>query len=66
MRGITEAAGWIIGIQGALGVVGSVLGDNPWGLSPQWWGIPAGGCIALAVAAAVLAPWGGAARKKRA
>ncbi|WP_093799673.1 hypothetical protein [Streptomyces sp. Wb2n-11] len=66
MRGITGTVGWVIGVQGAPGVAGSVFGDHPWGLLQQWWVVPAGGYVALAVAGAVLALWGGAARRKRA
>ncbi|MET7363954.1 hypothetical protein ABZS76_36690 [Streptomyces sp. NPDC005562] len=40
MREIIAIVGWVTGIQGALGVAGRVVGDEPWGMLHNWWDVP--------------------------
>ncbi|WP_434594509.1 hypothetical protein [Streptomyces sp. A5-4] len=65
MKETVAIIGWVVGIQGALGVLGRTFGDGPWGLLHRWWEIPTAGYAALAVVGAVLAVWGEAGRRKR-
>ncbi|MDJ0465601.1 hypothetical protein [Streptomyces sp. H27-C3] len=65
MKETVAIIGWVVGIQGALGVLGRTFGDNPWGLLQQWWEIPTAGYAALAIAGAALAAWGEGGRRKR-
>ncbi|MGR8009060.1 hypothetical protein [Streptomyces hypolithicus] len=66
MKEVVALIGWVVGIQGALGVIGSIVGDGPWGLLQKWWDIPTAGYLVLAVVGAALAVWGESARRKRA
>lgn len=67
MRETIEIIGWVLGIQGVLGVAGRVLSDSDWGLvhtvvnSP-----PTALYVVLAVVGAALAMWGEVTRKQRA
>ncbi|HET6860993.1 MAG TPA: hypothetical protein VFH94_28325 [Streptomyces sp.] len=65
MKEIVAIIGWVVGIQGALGVLGREFGDGPWGLVQQWWDVPTAGYVVLAVVGAVLALWGESGRRKR-
>ncbi|MFD5898715.1 MULTISPECIES: hypothetical protein [unclassified Streptomyces] len=66
MRETIEIIGWVLGIQGVLGVAGRVLSDSDWGLvhtlidSP-----PTALYVVLAVVGAALAMWGEVVRKQR-
>ncbi|MEV6401092.1 hypothetical protein AB0M39_41025 [Streptomyces sp. NPDC051907] len=64
MKEIIAIIGWVVGIQGALGVAGRNFGDGPWGLLHKWWEIPTGGYIALAVVGLAMAVWGERTKKR--
>ncbi|MFV0128428.1 hypothetical protein ACLGI4_12025 [Streptomyces sp. HMX112] len=65
MREIVAVIGWIVGVQGALGIAGRVFGDGPWGLIAKWWEIPTAGYAALAVAGLALGAYGERARARQ-
>ncbi|MGA4840342.1 hypothetical protein [Streptomyces sp. G45] len=58
MKEITAVIGWVVGIQGALGLAGRLSGNDPWGLLQKWWDIPTAGYAALLVLGFVLAVYG--------
>ncbi|MFD0551216.1 hypothetical protein ACFQ0X_19970 [Streptomyces rectiviolaceus] len=64
MKEIISIVGWVVGIQGALGVAGRTFGDEPWGLFQKWWDIPTPGYLALAIIGAALAIWGENGKKR--
>lgn len=68
MRETTAIIGWVVGIQGLLGVIGREFTDagRPWGLISKWWEVPTGGYVALAVVGAVLAVYGESTRRRKA
>ncbi|ARX85488.1 hypothetical protein ACFWZT_27325 [Streptomyces alboflavus] len=67
MKEIIAIIGWIVGVQGALGLAGRLFGDGPWGLVHKWWDIPTAGYAVLLAVGAVLAFYGeqGRARARR-
>ncbi|WP_306336064.1 hypothetical protein [Streptomyces sp. KL118A] len=65
MKEIIGIVGWVVGIQGALGIVGRMFGDEPWGALKIWWDVPTPLYAVLAVVGAVLAAYGEAAKKRR-
>lgn len=66
MKVIAAVIGWIVGVQGALGVAGRVFSDEPWGVMRHWWDVPTGAYAALALLGGVLALWGETGHRKRA
>ncbi|MFD9068594.1 hypothetical protein [Streptomyces lasiicapitis] len=67
MREIIAIIGWIVGVQGALGLAGRLFGDDPWGLVQKWWDVPPAGYVVLLVVGAGLVFYGeqGKARARR-
>ncbi|MEU7583889.1 hypothetical protein AB0B50_40640 [Streptomyces sp. NPDC041068] len=65
MKEIIAIAGWVVGIQGALGFAGRVWGDNPWGLLHKWWDIPTPLYAVLFVIGAALALYGETTKKRQ-
>ncbi|MFE6778676.1 hypothetical protein [Streptomyces sp. NPDC057702] len=57
MREILGIVGIVAAIQGALGIVGRVVGDKPWGMLQQWFDVPTPGYVAIAAAGLALAAW---------
>ncbi|WP_282797799.1 hypothetical protein [Streptomyces sp. CC224B] len=55
MKEITAVVGWVVGIQGALGLLGKLFGGNSWGLVHKWWDVPTAGYAVLLVLGAALA-----------
>ncbi|WP_236242766.1 hypothetical protein [Streptomyces sp. CC228A] len=55
MRELVALVGWLVGIQGVLGIAGRAFGDHPWGLLHRWWDIPTPGYAVLALVGAALA-----------
>ncbi|MCF3123657.1 hypothetical protein IPZ68_28700 [Streptomyces arenae] len=64
MKQIIAIVGWIVGIQGALGVVGRTFGDKPWGALHQWWDISTPLYVLLAVVGGALALYGESAKAR--
>ncbi|MGH4032373.1 hypothetical protein ACQB60_25935 [Actinomycetota bacterium Odt1-20B] len=58
MKEIITIIGWVVGIQGALGVLGRLFTGDSWGLLQKWWDIPTPGYLVLFVLGAALAIWG--------
>ncbi|MEV0257598.1 hypothetical protein AB0H82_25490 [Streptomyces sp. NPDC050732] len=58
MREIIAIVGWVVGIQGGLGVAGRMFGDGPWGMLHKWWDVPTPLYAVLFVVGAGLALYG--------
>ncbi|MEU5163083.1 hypothetical protein AB0G74_26230 [Streptomyces sp. NPDC020875] len=63
-KDVLTVAGWIIGIEGALGTFGLVRGEEPWGFLDVFWELPVGAYVALLVLGAVTAGAGELVRKR--
>ncbi|MEV8528029.1 MULTISPECIES: hypothetical protein [unclassified Streptomyces] len=57
--------GWVVGIQGALGLAGGLFGDGPWGFLHKLADVPPVGYLALLVLGAVPAVWAETGKKQR-
>ncbi|WP_190137308.1 hypothetical protein [Streptomyces longispororuber] len=55
MKDITAIVGWVVGIQGALGLLGKLFTGESWGLIHKWWDVPTAGYAVLLVLGAALA-----------
>lgn len=62
---VLAIAGWIIGIQGALGAGGHLWGEQPWGLIHQYRELSLPVYVALLVVGAAMAGVGELAGKRR-
>ncbi|MEI5102308.1 hypothetical protein RB200_32180 [Streptomyces sp. PmtG] len=58
MREIVAIVGWVVGIQGALGLAGNLFGNGSWGLIHKWWDVPTAGYAVLLVLGVALAAYG--------
>lgn len=65
MKEIIAIVGWVVGIQGALGVAGRTFGDEPWGMLKKWWDVPTPLYAALIAVGVVLAVYGETAKKRQ-
>lgn len=66
MKEVIITGGWIIGVQGALGPLGRIFGDEPWGLLHKWWDVPTPLYIALFAVGAALVVYGETSKKRAA
>lgn len=64
MKEICAWVGWIVGIQGGLGLMGPVWGDGPQGLVALWFDPPAAVYVALLVGGLALGIWADGSRKR--
>ncbi|MEU6995666.1 hypothetical protein ABZ953_34060 [Streptomyces sp. NPDC046465] len=64
MKELIAIAGWILGVQGALGVAGRVFDDEAWGVLQNWWHVPTPLYVVLFLAGTGVAFYGEAARKR--
>ncbi|MFF3321169.1 hypothetical protein [Streptomyces sp. NPDC002889] len=64
MKEIVAVIGWVVGVQGTLGVAGRTFGEGPWGLLHKWWEIPTAGYAVIAVVGLVIAVYGETAKKR--
>lgn len=58
MKEIISIIGWVVGVQGGLGLAGRLFGENPWGLIHKWWDVPTAGYAVLLAVGAALAFYG--------
>ncbi|MFD5554938.1 MULTISPECIES: hypothetical protein [unclassified Streptomyces] len=64
MKEILAIVGWVVGIQGGLGLFGPVFGDQPMGLLHLWFDLPAAVYAVLLVGGLALGVWADVSRKR--
>ncbi|QEU92657.1 hypothetical protein CP970_18655 [Streptomyces kanamyceticus] len=65
MKEIIAVVGWVVGVQGGLGVGGRVFGDEPWGLLHKWWDVPTPLYVVLFVGGVSVAVYAEVAKKRK-
>ncbi|WP_149182358.1 hypothetical protein [Streptomyces sp. TRM49041] len=64
MKELVAVVGWVVGIQGALGIAGKVFSEEPWGLLHKWWEIPTAGYAVIALVGAAIAVYGETSKRR--
>ncbi|ATL29573.1 hypothetical protein [Streptomyces formicae] len=65
MKEIVAIIGWVVGVQGGLGVAGRVFGDGPWGMLHKWWDVPTPLYVVLFVAGVAVAVYAEISKKRK-
>ncbi|GAA4906393.1 hypothetical protein ACFPM3_26075 [Streptomyces coeruleoprunus] len=64
MKQIVALIGWVVGVQGTLGVAGRIFGEKPWSAFHRWVDIPTAGYAVIALVGAAIAVYGETAKVK--
>ncbi|MCX4664537.1 hypothetical protein [Streptomyces uncialis] len=64
MKEICAWTGWIVGIQGGLGLLGPVWGDGPQGLLHHWFDLSPAAYAVILVGGLALGIWADISRKR--